>query len=245
MPRTPIISHTGTDPRPRLTTAGVPRSGAAHVVIWAGRLAGHVKQAAKRSGRVRPRRGPGRFVSGARQNQTWRPRTRLIHGGSQRSHFGEMSEALFLTSGFRYAARRGRRRPLRRPGCRATPIHASPTRPCACRGAPRAARGRRGGGRHGDRHGRGARRADEPAAPGDRVVAARLLFGSCHYILTEILPRFGVEVVLVDGADLAAWAAALCTSGAPGAVRNAGAIRRSSWSTSPRSRSWRTAPAPR
>jgi O-succinylhomoserine sulfhydrylase len=44
---------------------------------------------------------------------------------------------------------------------------------------------------------------------GDRVVAARLLFGSCHYILTEILPRFGVEVVLVDGADLAAWAAAL------------------------------------
>ena len=44
---------------------------------------------------------------------------------------------------------------------------------------------------------------------GDRVVAARLLFGSCHYILTEILPRFGVEVVLVDGADLDAWAAAL------------------------------------
>jgi O-succinylhomoserine sulfhydrylase len=44
---------------------------------------------------------------------------------------------------------------------------------------------------------------------GDRVVAARLLFGSCHYILTEILPRFGVEVVLVDGAHVAAWAAAL------------------------------------
>jgi O-succinylhomoserine sulfhydrylase len=41
------------------------------------------------------------------------------------------------------------------------------------------------------------------------VVAARLLFGSCHYILTELLPRFGVEVVLVDGTDLDAWAAAL------------------------------------
>jgi O-succinylhomoserine sulfhydrylase len=44
---------------------------------------------------------------------------------------------------------------------------------------------------------------------GDRVVAARLLFGSCHYILTELLPRFGVEVVLVDGTDLDGWAAAL------------------------------------
>ena len=41
------------------------------------------------------------------------------------------------------------------------------------------------------------------------MVAARLLFGSCHYILTEILPRFGVEAVLVDGPELAAWAAAL------------------------------------
>jgi O-succinylhomoserine sulfhydrylase len=44
---------------------------------------------------------------------------------------------------------------------------------------------------------------------GDRVVAARLLFGSCHYILSELLPRFGIEVVLVDGRDLDAWAAAL------------------------------------
>jgi len=44
---------------------------------------------------------------------------------------------------------------------------------------------------------------------GDRVVAARLLFGSCHYILTELLPRFGVEAALVDGTDLDAWAAAL------------------------------------
>jgi O-succinylhomoserine sulfhydrylase len=44
---------------------------------------------------------------------------------------------------------------------------------------------------------------------GARVVAARCLFGSCHYILTEILPRFGVEVVLVDGRDLDAWKLAL------------------------------------
>ena len=44
---------------------------------------------------------------------------------------------------------------------------------------------------------------------GDRVVASRALFGSCHVIVTEILPRFGVETVLVDGTDLDQWAAAL------------------------------------
>ena len=44
---------------------------------------------------------------------------------------------------------------------------------------------------------------------GDRVVAARCLFGSCNYVLTEILPRFGIEVVLVDGRDLDQWQRAL------------------------------------
>ena len=37
---------------------------------------------------------------------------------------------------------------------------------------------------------------------GDHVVAARALFGSCFYILKEILPRNGVEVTFVDGTDL-------------------------------------------
>ncbi|MEJ5945676.1 O-succinylhomoserine sulfhydrylase [Pseudokineococcus basanitobsidens] len=44
---------------------------------------------------------------------------------------------------------------------------------------------------------------------GDRVVAARSLFGSCFVILDEILPRWGVETVFVDGADLEQWEAAL------------------------------------
>ena len=47
---------------------------------------------------------------------------------------------------------------------------------------------------------------------GDRVVAARALFGSCRYILDEVLPRFGIEVVLVDGADLHQWQDALAVS---------------------------------
>jgi O-succinylhomoserine sulfhydrylase len=46
---------------------------------------------------------------------------------------------------------------------------------------------------------------------GDRVVAARSLFGSCFVILDEILPRFGVQTEFVDGADLDQWRAALAT----------------------------------
>ncbi|GAA2199358.1 O-succinylhomoserine sulfhydrylase [Sinomonas flava] len=44
---------------------------------------------------------------------------------------------------------------------------------------------------------------------GDRVVAARSLFGSCFVILNEILPRWGVEAVFVDGPDLDQWREAL------------------------------------
>ena len=44
---------------------------------------------------------------------------------------------------------------------------------------------------------------------GDHVVANRVLFGSCHYIITEILPRFGITYELVDGTDNAAWEQAL------------------------------------
>ncbi len=41
------------------------------------------------------------------------------------------------------------------------------------------------------------------------LVASRALFGSCHHIITQILPRFGVEAVLVDGTDLNQWEEAL------------------------------------
>jgi O-succinylhomoserine sulfhydrylase len=44
---------------------------------------------------------------------------------------------------------------------------------------------------------------------GDRVVASRALFGSCHWIVSTLLPRFGIESEFVDGADLAQWERAL------------------------------------
>ena len=44
---------------------------------------------------------------------------------------------------------------------------------------------------------------------GDRVVASRALFNSCNYIITQVLPRYGVLTELVDGRDLKAWEKAL------------------------------------
>jgi O-succinylhomoserine sulfhydrylase len=44
---------------------------------------------------------------------------------------------------------------------------------------------------------------------GDRVVASRALFGSCHWIVSTLLPRLGISYVFVDAGDLAAWRLAL------------------------------------
>jgi len=46
-------------------------------------------------------------------------------------------------------------------------------------------------------------------AAGDRLVAARSLFGSCFVVCNEILPRWGIETVFVDGDDLSQWEEAL------------------------------------
>jgi O-succinylhomoserine sulfhydrylase len=142
-------------------------------------------------------------------SEAWRPRTLLVHGGGARSDFDETSEALFLTSGFRYrcAEDAALRFAGRQPGFTYSRL-ANPTvrmfeeRLALLEGAEEAAATATG-------------MAAVHAAlmsqlrAGDRVVAARLLFGSCHYILSEILPRFGVDVTFVDGAELDQWAAAL------------------------------------
>jgi O-succinylhomoserine sulfhydrylase len=142
-------------------------------------------------------------------DDSWRLQTRLIHGGLSRSQFGETSEALFLSSGFAYEAAEDAEARFadRAPGFMYSRV-SNPTvrtfemRMAALEGAEEAAATATG-------------MAAVNAAlmcqlrAGSRVVAARLLFGSCHYILTEILPRFGVRVELVDGADLEAWRAAL------------------------------------
>jgi O-succinylhomoserine sulfhydrylase len=140
---------------------------------------------------------------------TWSLATQLVHAGRLRSAFGETSEALFLSSGFVYgqAEDAEARFAGREPGYMYSRV-SNPTvrmferRMAMLEGAEEATA---------TATGMAAVHAAllSQLAVGDRVVAARLLFGPCHYILTQILPRFGIETELVDGRDLGAWERAL------------------------------------
>ena len=144
-----------------------------------------------------------------RTPHAWRPRTQMVHGGTIRSGFGETSEALFLTSGYVYDA--PEQAEARFKGEDPGYIYSrfgNPTvtmfeqRMCALEGAEAA---------WGTATGMAAVNAALlcQLQSGDRVVAARALFGSNRYLLDEILPRFGIKVTLVEGTDLDHWRRAL------------------------------------
>ena len=143
-----------------------------------------------------------------------RPATLLVHGGLERTNFGETTEALFLTSGFVYdSAEQAEATFKGEVSHYQYSRFGNPTvamlekrlallegaEACLCTATGMAA---------------------VHAAmlshlrTGDRVVAARALFGSCHWIVSTLLPRYGITTEFVDGADLDAWARALSTPAA-------------------------------
>jgi O-succinylhomoserine sulfhydrylase len=139
----------------------------------------------------------------------WRPRTRLVRGGTARSQFGETSEALFLTSGFRYDnAEAAEARFLGEEPGFVYSRYANPTvamfeeRMALLEGTESA---------RATASGMAAVNAALTSLlqAGDHIVAARALFGSCLYVVNDLLPRFGVGCTLVDGTDLAQWRAAV------------------------------------
>jgi O-succinylhomoserine sulfhydrylase len=133
------------------------------------------------------------------------PESRLIHSGILRSQFGENAEALYLTQGFVYdeAETAEARFSNKEPGF-VYSRYGNPTiamfesRLAALEGAE-ACRGTASG------------MAAVTSAllcclkAGDHVVAAKALFGSCRWVIEELLPRYGVPCTLVDGTDLAQW----------------------------------------
>jgi O-succinylhomoserine sulfhydrylase len=145
----------------------------------------------------------------ASNQKTYRPETRLVHGGTLRSQFGETSEALFLTQGYIYpsAEECEARFSGKIPGY-VYSRYSNPTmdmfekRMAALEGAE-AARSTATGMAAVTTALMGLVKA------GDHVVAAKALFGSCRYVIEEWLPRFGVTSTLVNGADLGAWKAAM------------------------------------
>jgi O-succinylhomoserine sulfhydrylase len=136
----------------------------------------------------------------------WNTRTKLVHQGSRRSQYGEMAEAIFLTQGFVYPdaetaearfvtsgedefiyARYGN------PTTRMFEDRIAAIEGCEDAFATASGMAAVSG------------VLMSMLRAGDHVVSSQALFGSCHYVLDEVLRRYGVEVTFVDGADLTAW----------------------------------------
>ena len=143
--------------------------------------------------------------------KTWRPQTKAVRSGQTRSNFDETSEALFLTSGYVYPTAEEAEKTFKGESTHFQYSRfGNPTvamfenRLVALEGAE-------------------AGRASSTGMSaiffsllallktGDRIVAARQLFGSCHYIVNELLPKYGIKGEFVDGGDLAQWEKALST----------------------------------
>ncbi len=143
-------------------------------------------------------------------SQDWKTRTRLVHDGARRSQYGEVSEAIFLTQGFVYESAEQAAARFQEAGPDEF-IYARYGNPTVRMFEERIA------GLEGteDAFATASGMAAVNAAlvsmlkEGDHVVSARALFGSCLYILEEVLTRFGVEVSFVDGTDLDQWRAAI------------------------------------
>ncbi len=150
----------------------------------------------------------------SRSDRPLRPATLLVRGGQMRSDFDETAEALYLTSGFVYES-----------AAQAEATFAGSVQHYQYSrfGNPTVAMLE---GRIAALEGAEACRATATGMAavhaamlshlktGDRVVASRALFGSCHWIVSTLLPRYGIATEFVDGADLGQWATALSTPAA-------------------------------
>ncbi|MFZ5869371.1 MAG: O-succinylhomoserine sulfhydrylase [Actinomycetota bacterium] len=141
----------------------------------------------------------------------WRPDTVAVRGGLDRTGFSETAEALFLTSGYVYSSAAEAEAAFA--GDLDRYVYSRYGNPTVSAFAERL------------RLLEGAEACFPTASgmaavftalaalvrAGDRVVAARSLFGSCFVILDELLPRWGVTTEFVDGDDLEQWEKALST----------------------------------
>ena len=141
----------------------------------------------------------------------YRPSTLLVHGGVNRSQFDETAEAIYLTSGFVYqdaeqaeATFAGTVKHYQYSRFGNPTVGMLEDRLAAIEGAEAC---------RATATGMAAVNAALLAhlKTGDRVVASRALFGSCHWIVSTLLPKFGISTVFVDGGDLAQWRDALAT----------------------------------
>lgn len=145
-------------------------------------------------------------------NQTgnnWRKATQLVRGGLTRSDFEETSEAMYLTSGYVYGSPEEAEAAFK--GETKRYIYSRYANPTVSMFEQRLALLEGANFCVGTSSGMAAMFASIACQvkAGDRVVASRALFGSCNYVLTELITKYGVETILVDGTDLDQWRDAL------------------------------------
>ena len=141
--------------------------------------------------------------------RNWQLATKLVRGGRIQSEFGETSEALFLNSAYSYDS---------------------------CEAGEALFSGEKQGFKYGRYSHPNLAMLEERLSlmegsegcivtasgmaavfaalmaqlkTGDHVVASKVLFSSCHYIITDILPRFGISYTLVEGTDMEGWQKAI------------------------------------
>lgn len=143
------------------------------------------------------------------KTKEFRPQTQLVRAGLARSQFRETSEALYLNSGFVFesaaqaeAAFKGENDSYIYSRYGNPTVSVFEERLAALEGADMC---------RATATGMAAVFSSIACQvrAGERVVASRALFGSCHFIVDQILPRWGIETVFVDGTNLDAWEAAL------------------------------------
>ena len=144
-------------------------------------------------------------ASGGDGKKGWKPATQAVRGGLMRSQHGEIAEALYLTSGYAYdsAEQAAARMKGEEPGF-VYSRYGSPTcemlqqRLALIEGAETCRV-------TGSGMGAISSAIMAPLKAGDRVVAATALFGSCRWIIANQMPKYGIETVFVNGANLDEW----------------------------------------
>ncbi|MEF3046176.1 O-succinylhomoserine sulfhydrylase [Pseudotabrizicola sp. L79] len=143
-------------------------------------------------------------------SQDWKTRTKLVHEGLRRSQYGEMAEAIFLTQGFVYPTAEAAEARFIKAG-EDEFIYARYGNPTTRMFEDRIAALEGTEDAFATASGMAAVNGalTSMLRAGDHVVSSRALFGSCLYILEEVLTRYGVRVTFVDGDDLDQWRAAV------------------------------------
>jgi O-succinylhomoserine sulfhydrylase len=141
--------------------------------------------------------------------KSWRPATRALRGGTWRSEHGETSEALFLSSGYTYDD--AQTVADRFAGTAQGMTYSRLQNPTVAMLEERIALMEGAEACRAQATGMAAMTAALlcQLSAGDHMVAARAAFGSCRWLCDSLLPRFGIEVTIIDSADNAAWDAAI------------------------------------